>query len=440
MHRVLLVSPYFPPHTGAASHRIRLLAPHLPKFGWQPTVLTLEPSAYEERQDPGLLGLVPPDLRVIRCGAVPARLTRKVGLGDLGLRSLGPLYRTARELLRRERHDAFLITAPPHITASLGPLLKRSADVPFVLDYQDPWVGAWGATVGGGPGGSVDLRSRLSRRLGLLLEPSVLRAADGFVAVSEGTYAGTLERYPELPTPICAELPLGGEPRDFEGLDLSRHARYFDADDGAFHLCFVGTIAPLGTEVVRGLMRALALVRATRPELAVRLRAHFFGTSNRTAADAPPRVLPIARELGVADLVREVPARIDYLDALAVISRASAIVVLGSSERHYAASKLYPCLLARRPILAIYHAESLVADTLRRFTSPPTVRLVVYDGDVRAEGRAAEIAGAIEALMEDSRYDASAVDLKRSVRTAEELAGELARVLDAVAQREGRGR
>src|SRR3989442_4224403 len=83
-----MVSPHFPPDTSAGTHRVRLLAPHLPAFGWEPTVLTVDPEAYEGRLDLDLARLVPATLRVLRTGAWPASVTRRIGLGDLGLRAL----------------------------------------------------------------------------------------------------------------------------------------------------------------------------------------------------------------------------------------------------------------------------------------------------------------------------------------------------------------
>ena len=177
MKRVLMVSPHFPPDTSAGAHRVRLLAPHLPDRGWEPTVLTVEPSGYEGRLDPDLADLVPASLRVIRVNALPADATRRVGLGDLGLRSLIALWHSCRMLLAREAFDALFITIYPTYPALLGPMLKRRHRVPFVLDYQDPWVGAWGKDVGGGHGGAADFKSRLTRAIADRAEPMVVRAA-----------------------------------------------------------------------------------------------------------------------------------------------------------------------------------------------------------------------------------------------------------------------
>jgi hypothetical protein len=62
MRRVLMVPPHFPPDSSAAAHHVRLLAPHLPEAWWTPTIVTLDPSAYEGRLDRDLEALVPSGL------------------------------------------------------------------------------------------------------------------------------------------------------------------------------------------------------------------------------------------------------------------------------------------------------------------------------------------------------------------------------------------
>src|SRR4051812_21791239 len=105
MKRVLMVSPHFPPDPGAATHRVRLLAPHLPVYGWEPVILTVRPEYYESRLDFELEEMVPRWLRIVRTHALPVRLTRKLGIGDLGLRAIQGLYRASKSLLASEPFD-----------------------------------------------------------------------------------------------------------------------------------------------------------------------------------------------------------------------------------------------------------------------------------------------------------------------------------------------
>ena len=435
--RVLMVSPHFPPDRSAAAHRVRLLAPHLPRHGWEPTVVTVDPRDYEGRLDLELADLVPRDLRIVRCRAWPARWTRRIGVGDLGLRALAGLRRACLDLLRRERFDALFITIYPTYPALLGPTLKRAFHVPFVLDYQDPWVGAWGEIVGGGSDGRPDLKSRLTRALSVRLEPRVARAADAITAVSSGTYEQIRRRDPRLEATPCVAIPLGGEAADFDHLrHRPRPNPYFDPRDGRIHLCCVGTLAPLGVDTLRAVLRAVALLRDRRPDLYGRLQLHFVGTSSQASRGAPARVVAIARELGVGDRVAEVVPRVDYLDALMVLAQATAILMIGSSEPHYTASRLYPVLLAERPVLAVFHEESSVVEILRRALRPPTARLVTYTDAERVASRVEAIAGALSALIDDPTYDPAARPAGAMDQlSARALAGTLGGVLDRVADR-----
>ncbi len=434
MKRVLMISPHFPPDTTAGAHRVRLLAPHLEEYGWQPTVLCVDPRDYEGSLDPELAALVPDSLAVRHCRALPVQSTRLFGVGDLGLRAYWGLRQASRWLLARERFDALFITLYPTYPALLGPALKRKFGLPFVLDYQDPWVGAWGKSVGGGTGGRPDLKSRLSRRLADWLEPRVVRSTDALTAVSARTYEEIFERHPELADRPCATIPLGGEAADFATVrDDPKPTRFFAAEDGDFHLCYVGTLLPLGFETLRSVLAAVAKLKKRQPALYTRLHLHFFGTSNQTTISTEPRVLPLASEFGIEDRVSEHAPRIPYLDALQVLTQASGVLMMGSSERHYTASKLYPGILAHRPLLAIYHAESTVTDLLAAAGRAPTIRLVSYDDEARAEAHVEEIAGHLAAMIEAAHYRPEDVDEEKLAGfSARALAGRLAALLDRV--------
>ena len=428
-----MVSPYFPPDSSAASHRVRLLAPHLPAAGWSPTVLTVQPSAYEGRLDPDLAALVPPAVRIERADAWPAAITRRAGLGDLGVRAFTGLHRACRSLLARERFDALFITIYPTYPALLGPLLKRRFSLPFVLDYQDPWVGAWGHTVGGGANGRPDWKSRASRQIGVWLEPRALDAADALVAVSQGTLDAIVERIPSAARVPHDVIPLGFDAADFTHVDGRRAAvAGFDSRDGLVHLCYVGTLLPTGVGTLRVLLRGLERARREDPN-ASRLRLHFVGTSNQSAS-ATYRVRPVADECGVADVVSETPGRVDYLDALAVLTQASGILLLGSSEPHYTASKLYPALLAKRPLLALFHEASSVVSILRTIGREPTVRIVTYADALAGEDIVAAVACHLRRVAADPTYRTSDVALdKVGEFSAAALARRLAALFDRVA-------
>jgi hypothetical protein len=306
--------------------------------------------------------------------------------------------------------------------------LKRRFGVRFVLDYQDPWVGSWGLTVGGDANGGADLKSRLSRAAGLALEPLAVRSADALTAVSTTTYTDVLDRIPMDPRPACAALPLGWEARDFDGL-----APPAPSTDNCIRLRYVGTLLPTGIGTLRALLTAVHQLRDAEPACYARLRLDFIGTSNQSTAHLPRRVMPIARELGVESIVTEVPERVPYADALRLLTSADGILLLGSSERHYTASKVYPALVARRPILALFHADSSVTSILRDVGTSPSIRLVTYsDADPGCVPPVSAIFAELVALLK-SRPAPSDIHLDRIESfSARSIAGRLAGIFDEV--------
>jgi hypothetical protein len=97
---------------------------------------------------------------------------------------------------------------------------------------------------------------------------------------------------------------------------------------------------------------------------------------------------------------------------------------MGSSEWHYTPSKIYPLLLARRPLVGVYHERSTVTDVLRRVGKPPSVRLVTYSDTQRAESHASTIGEALAAAVEQPCW-----------RTEDVVHDTLACVFDRVMQR-----
>ena len=254
----------------------------------------MEQQDYEGRLDPELGRLVLPSVDVVRSRAIPATLTRRLGIGDLGLRALPGLWRTARQLQAASAFDALFITIYPTYPALLGPLMKRSFGLPFVLDYQDPWVGSWGRTVGGGRAGAVDGKSRLSRALADCLERRVLREADGVTAVSARTYEDAFARTGRCAPRAVAEIPIGWEPADIDALANRPAHPVLIPRDGRLNICYVGTLLPMGIAVLRSVLAGARELIDRDPAVADRIRFYFFGTSNQTT-DQTPRVLPHAR-------------------------------------------------------------------------------------------------------------------------------------------------
>src|SRR5947209_4848059 len=155
MRRVLIISPHFPPVNAPDHQRIRMSLPYLGEFGWEATVLAVKAECVEGATlDPLLQKTTPYEIEVIRVGAVSSKLTRYLGLGSLAVRALPFLWRSGNRLLEpenkqqttdevqqaRKKIDLVYFSTTQFPVTILGPIWKRRFGVPYVVDFQDPWL------------------------------------------------------------------------------------------------------------------------------------------------------------------------------------------------------------------------------------------------------------------------------------------------------------
>ena len=353
MKTVLILSPHFPPSTLAGVHRARHLAKHLPAHGWRPTVVRVDEKHYTEASDPALADLVPANVKQVQVGAIPARLARVAGVGDVGLRSYFAFQRALARQVKVARPDILLITGAPFYPMLLSGWARNHLRIPVVLDFQDPWVSAQGATH------ALGSKAWLAHRLARGLEPRALRHADFITSVSDRQNDEMAARYPWLDRARMAAIPIGGDPDDFDALRVNPPANpQVCLDPARINLSYVGTFLPRAGALVQALFQAVRLLREESPELAGRLALHFVGTSNQPNGHDNFRIRPIAEVFGIGDLVHETPQRVPYLEALSILANSHGLLLIGSDEPHYTASKIYPALMSGRPYLSLFHAAS----------------------------------------------------------------------------------
>ncbi len=394
MKTVLIVGADFAPSSLPPATRIRLFARHLPEFGWQPVVLTTHPDFYEARVDPENERLLPSAMEVIRTKAFAARWTRKIGVGDVGMRSLWHHWQAVKTLCRERQIDLLLIPVPPYVSMVLGRLAHHKFGLPYIIDYIDPWVSSHSDKL---PRSQRLPKSGLANLLARTLEPIALKNVAHITGVSKGTTDKVVSRYSQMSEAQTSEIPYGAEQADFDYLNRSpRPNPIFQPGGGLLHVSYVGACIPEMHGAVRALFGAVrsGLVRA--PQLFSRLRLHFAGSNYATSVPGRSALLSLAVKAGIEALVDEHPSRISYLDSLQVMLDSKALVLLGSSEPHYTASKVFPYILARRPLLAIVHEKSSV---VRLLSETQAGEVVVFNGDSVPTAATGEISALLETML-----------------------------------------
>jgi hypothetical protein len=358
--RVLIVCPQFPPINAADCQRVRMLLPHLREFGWEAHVLAVDPRDVEGFRDADLERTIPPDVPVTRVRGIPAWLTRKVGFGGLWIRAGRAVRQAGTQLLREQQFDLVYFSTTIFSAMTLGPAWRRTFGVPYAIDLQDPWVSDYYARTGVRPPGGR-WRYAFAQWKARQSEPRVMREAAHIVTVSP-TYVDALRgRYPDIPVEKFTVLPFAASEADFEVVARERIGQgVFDPSDGLRHWVYLGRGGADMALALRGLFAALAELRRTNPAVS-KLRLHFVGTSYAAKGRAQETIRPLAVEMGVGDLVSEQTDRLAFLSGVALLRAADAIMIVGSDDPGYSASKVYPCIMARRPLLAVLHVDSPAA-------------------------------------------------------------------------------
>jgi hypothetical protein len=222
------------------------------------------------------------------------------------------------------------------------------------------------------------------------LEPRVLKHASRVVAVSPGTHEILKDRYPWLDENLFSTIPIGVEKSDFRLLaqkDGEGHSSGSEAD--AIEVVYTGAVWYGAWPAVEAFLRALKKNESASARWFRRLKIHFVGTGLHKDRRRNGWVSRRVAELKLEGVVSETCKSQPYLDAISAMLRADALLLFGSPERYYMASKLFQYIEAARPIFAIVYSRSPMLPFLEACDS---VVVVTYGEADPIESKVEEIA------------------------------------------------
>lgn len=209
--KVLIITYYWPPSGGSGVQRWVYFSKYLKKLGYEPIVLTVDPEkATYPYLDESLVNEVE-NIRVITSdsfeplqlyskivsgnkqkgvpyGHVPSKNTSLFKKGAAFLRGNIILpdarkywkkyaLKEAREIIQKEKIDLLITTGPPHSSHLIGLTLKKETQLPWLVDFRDPWTEVFY---------NKDLyRTKWAAKYDQKLEKKVLDHADRVLCVSD---------------------------------------------------------------------------------------------------------------------------------------------------------------------------------------------------------------------------------------------------------------
>jgi hypothetical protein len=418
--RLLIVCPRFPPVSAADAQRTRALLPLLPEAGWEPWVLACAVEDADGAREPEVCRTILPPERLRRVQPVPAAWSRVIGIGGLGWRARAAVDSAFREWHAEHRFDVVFFSNTEFSLWPLGMRWRRDLGVPFVLDWQDPWINDHYAhhPRRDRPGGR--LKFAVVQWLARRAEPGTVRAASGHVAVSSAYPAMLRARYPDLQAPIaCVPFP-------FDGSAMQRARNlpepWRPAAWGRRPWVYVGRGGEDMHRAVSLFGASLALCAARSPASLEGVTVHLVGTDYAPRGRARPTLRDALRSAAPWVSVHEHPHRIGFDHALRLMDDAELVLAFGSDDPMYNPSKIAACLAARPPVCGLFHEAS---DVHARCAGLPGVALAAF-GSGESDAAVAELAAAIPYLLGGPRSERAVADFDPRV-----AARRVAEVIDA---------
>jgi hypothetical protein len=360
LKKVLIISPYFPPSNAADMQRIRMSLPYFKNFGWEAEVVSVANEHSDISKDELLLLSVPENIRIHTVGAFSKKYTSKVGLGSIALRSLWFYKQKVNQLLTANHYDLIYFSTTQFPVCILGAYWKKKFGIPYIIDMQDPWHSTYyqDKTKNERPA-----KYWFSYRLNKYLEPIAMKNVSGIISVSEAYIKTLQERYQNINSIPSSTITFGAFKKDFDIAkeNLSVIPSVITPIKNSLNIVYVGRGGYDMQAAVILLFKAFKKGLEKSPEIFQCIKIHFLGTCYAPAGKGKKSIKPLADEMGIGDYIAEETDRIPFYQTLNTLKSANILFIPGSDDPQYTASKIYPYILAQKPLISLFHSESSAA-------------------------------------------------------------------------------
>lgn len=373
MHKVLIITYYWPPSGGAGVQRWLKFVKYLRNFGWEPVVYTPLNPGFQVIDDT-LTGDIPLNLEVIKRPiwepyGVYQKISGKKGASNTshGLmmtkKSKGfinklsvwirgnffipdarkfwikPSVKFLVRYLRENHVDAIVSTGPPHSMHLIALEVKERLHIPWLADFRDPWTDI---------GYYKDLKvSAFADHRHRMRELRVIKNCNAMVVVSQEMKV----KYEEMGATNVKLITNGFDPEDISIVEPET--------DLKFSISHIGSLPPSGN--LRGLWQVLSQLADRIPGFRNDLAIKLVGAVDET----------VINDLSEFNLLPQYSG-IDYVshNKVGSLMKSSAVQLLvinkdSPNAKGILTGKFFEYLASGRPILAIGPTDGDLARILR---------------------------------------------------------------------------
>lgn len=344
--------------------RVRMSLSYFGDFGWDVEVVTVAEKYIDMAKDELLLQSIPAEIKIHQVKALNKKWTSKLGLGSVALRSLWFYRKKVNELLQNQKFDLVYFSTTQFPICVLGAYWKKRFNIPYVIDMQDPWHSDYYEDK---PKNERPKKYWFSYRLNKYLEPVAIKQVDGLISVSEKYITELKNRYPQIKNIPAHTITFGAFEPDIK-IAVENQSKFKQLLDPSFtNIVYIGRGGNDMQQAIIPFFEALAKGLQDEPEVFTQFKIHFIGTSYAPNGEGIATILPLAAKYNLQKNVVEITNRISYYHTLITLQQADGLFIPGSDDPAYTASKIYPYLLIKKPLLAIFNSQSPAMNVLAAY-------------------------------------------------------------------------
>ena len=202
--KILIIAYFFPPYGSVGAFRVSKLVKYFKNFGWDITVITVDEKYYSSKElDYNKVNDIPDDIQVIKT----SRLHQFSKFKEEGLYWSKDLYFTIKKLIKFKEFDYMFYTGGPFMQFSIAPKIKKISNIPYILDFRDPWLLT--------PYNNSNLRKKVAG----ILEPYAIRNAELVLNVTDDATNLYRKYYPMEDKNKFITIPNGYDKDDFKDIE-----------------------------------------------------------------------------------------------------------------------------------------------------------------------------------------------------------------------------
>ena len=351
MFKVLVVAYNFPPMGLNSVQRSMKFVKYMKNFNWEPTVITTSGGEYITIDESLLKELKEKNIRIIRIphntflkgstrdGRIKLRREYIIKIfNKINQTSFIPdnksswakkaFFKTL-DLLKEEKFDAVLITAPPFSVFGIFSKLKNKINIPLIIDYRELWNRNFFSFY------PTPIHKMLNKKM----EYNILKAADAIVVSNRKIKEKILNAYQFLTFNDILIITNGFDPEDFE------KAKVVPKHNNRMKIMYSGIFQIYNTP--KYFFKAFKELSTEKPEIAKNIELHFLGFIRKENKR-------LIRKLNLQEFIFD-HGYVNHKESIAKLLSSDVLWMTVWNRKNidaYLPGKFYEYLGAKKPVIA----------------------------------------------------------------------------------------